>query len=124
MKGAEARLEMFIKIIVRKMLLNLCGYSFFQNFGKKRKVRDGTKMVQICRVRSRLLKNRSNNGCFKNRWNRSRENERVDNRSDEGRGEGQIGFNQRSRKRIKMASRCFCFMDEGGDFINSWKFKI
>ena len=59
MVGSEARLKGFIEVMVGHLVLELGGNYSFQEFAEERKVGDRPVVVQIFRVQTRLLEDRS-----------------------------------------------------------------
>lgn len=48
MEWVKARLQLFIEIIERELIMNLRHDSFFKDFGKERKIGDRKKTKQAC----------------------------------------------------------------------------
>lgn len=50
MDWAKARLELFIEIIETEVIMNLRSDSFFEEFGRERKIGDGKRIIKVIGV--------------------------------------------------------------------------
>lgn len=84
MGGAEARLELLCNVISLEMVLELCSYCFFQDFGKEGEVGDGSVVGKDCRVQGGFFEEGYDDGSFKSRGNMTRLEGKVYGFGDQG----------------------------------------
>lgn len=74
----ETRLELFVKVIIGEVRVNLRCNCFFQDFWEEWQVRNGTNVIESVGVRTRFLKNLSYCSRFERWWDWTRGKGGVD----------------------------------------------